>query len=81
MSASKFEGLPVWCCFPGSAAERAGVRAGDVLLFANGMREARNQDSSRLELIVQRGNRILELTLDLSAAGASEQNRAALTFS
>jgi S1-C subfamily serine protease len=74
MSASRFQGLPVWCCFPGSIAERAGVKAGDVLLFANGMRvdsmdayvDARNSDEARLELTVQRGNRILDFSLDLS---------------
>ena len=78
MSASKFQGLPVWSCFPGSVAERAGVRAGDVLLFANGMRvesmeaylEARNKDAERLELTVQRGNRILDFCLDLTSAPA-----------
>ena len=75
MSAAKFQGLPVWCCFPGSIADRAGVKAGDVLLFANGVRidsmdaylDARNRDEARLELTVQRGNRILDFSLDLGA--------------
>jgi S1-C subfamily serine protease len=66
----------VWCCFPGSVADRAGVKAGDVLLFANGMRidsmtaylEARGKDDARLDLTVQRGNRILDFSLDLTTA-------------
>jgi S1-C subfamily serine protease len=68
----------VWSCFPGSVADRAGVKAGDVLLFANGRRvdsmdaylQARDEDTARLELIVQRGNRILDFTLDLTAVRA-----------
>jgi S1-C subfamily serine protease len=78
VSASRFQGLPVWSCFPGSVADRAGIKAGDVLLFANGRRvdsmdaylQARDQDAARLELIVQRGNRILDFTLDLTTASA-----------
>jgi len=76
VSASIFQGLPVWSCFPGSVADRAGERAGDVLLFANGLRvdsmdaylQARGQDAARLELTVQRGNRILDFILDLTTA-------------
>jgi len=76
VSASKFDGLPVWSCFPGSVADLAGIRAGDVLLFANGLRvdsmdaylQARGQDAARLELTVQRGNRILDFSLDLTTA-------------
>ena len=76
MSASKFQGLPVWCCFPGSVADLAGVKAGDVLLFANGLRidsmdaylDARGRDADRLELTVQRGNAIIDFSLDLTNA-------------
>src|SRR5262245_32332102 len=83
VSACKFHGLPVWSCFPGSIADRAGVKAGDVLLFANGMRidsmdaylDARGRDAARLELTVQRGNRILDFSLDLTKAQAKEQAR------
>ena len=81
MSDSKFQGLPVWSCFPGSVADRAGVKAGDVLLFANGMRidsmdaylHARGQNAARLELTVQRGNRILDFSLDLVSAVAERE--------
>jgi S1-C subfamily serine protease len=55
-------------------ADRAGVKAGDVLLFANGIRidsmdaylDARKRDDARLDLTVQRGNQILDFSLDLS---------------
>ena len=81
MSASKFQGLPVWCCFPGSVADRAGVKAGDILLFANGVRidsmdaylDARNKDADRLDLTVQRGNAILDFSLDLTSARQESQ--------
>ena len=81
MSASIFQGLPVWCCFPGSVADRAGVKAGDILLFANGLRidsmdayiDARGRDADRLELTVQRGNAILDFSLDLTTARQEQQ--------
>jgi len=84
VSDSKFHGLPVWSCFPGSVAERAGVRAGDVLLFANGMRvdsmdaylDARRLDTRRLELTVQRGNRVLDFSLDLTAEAEAKPAQA-----
>lgn len=74
----------MWCCFPGSVADRAGVKAGDVLLFANGLRidsmdaylDARGRDADRLELTVQRGNTILDFSLDLTK-GREEQPAAA----
>lgn len=75
MADEVFQGLPVWCCFPGSISDRAGVRAGDVLLIANGMRidsldsyvEARGLRKDALELTLLRGNTMLEITLDLSS--------------
>jgi len=34
--AAALGGIPIWSCLPGSAAERLGVRYGDVLLSVNG---------------------------------------------
>jgi S1-C subfamily serine protease len=76
MSDEVFQGLPVWCCFPGSISDRAGVRAGDVVLIANGMRidsldayvEARLLRKDALELTLKRGNAIVEITLDLTTS-------------
>ncbi|MDH5670948.1 MAG: PDZ domain-containing protein [Myxococcales bacterium] len=83
MSDEVFQGLPVLCCFPGSLAQRAGVRPGDVVLIANGVRidsvdayaAARRRDDTQVALTVQRGNRILDFVLrfdapELPAAGA-----------
>jgi S1-C subfamily serine protease len=61
-------------------ADRAGVKAGDVLLFANGIRidsmdaylDARKRDDARLDLTVQRGNQILDFSLDLSRPAEPE---------
>lgn len=71
MSDNVFEGLPVLDLFPGSVAERAGVRVGDRVLIANGRRveslgayiDARKLYSDRLELTLQRGHRILDRVL------------------
>lgn len=71
MSDESFRGVPVNCCFPGSLASRAGVKAGDVVLAANGVRvdsldaymDARSVYTDRVELTVQRGNEILEFVL------------------
>lgn len=72
MSASQFDGIPVWFCFPGSPADRAGVREGDRLLFVNGVRmdgiedylNARERDRMRMSITIKRGNTIKDLTFD-----------------
>ena len=67
MTDSVFQGLPVWSCFPGSPAERAGVKKGDVVVLANGQRvetmdqyvAARALRTDKLELTVLRGRSML----------------------
>lgn len=76
VSLTKFEGIPVWFCFPGSPAERAGVREGDRLLSVNGVRmgsvfdyvAARARDSSRITLTLLRGNSVHDVTVELDAS-------------
>jgi predicted metalloprotease with PDZ domain len=68
---STFKGLPVWFCFPGSPAECAGVKQGDIVVIANGHRidsvgayvDAREIHRDRLELTVQRGNRVIDFVI------------------
>ncbi|MGD8859744.1 MAG: PDZ domain-containing protein [Myxococcales bacterium] len=79
MTDQVFQGLPVWHCFPGSISDRAGVRKGDTLLFANGVRvdsldayvEARSRNADALELTLLRGNELIEVTLDLRQSRAA----------
>jgi S1-C subfamily serine protease len=66
-----YQGLRILALFPGSIAERAGLRRGDYVLIANGQRvtsmidfvNARNVYNDRLELTVRRGNHIIETLL------------------
>ena len=66
-----FQGLRILSLFPGSVAERAGLRQGDQVLIANGVRlvtlmdfvTARSVHDDRLELTVRRGNDIIETVL------------------
>lgn len=66
-----FQGLHILSLFPGSVAERAGLRRGDCVLIANGMRvatlmdfvNARSVYNDRLELTYRRGNDIIETVL------------------
>jgi C-terminal processing protease CtpA/Prc len=70
VSASQFDGIPVWFLFPGSPAERAGVREGDRLLIVNGVRmgdigdylTARARDLKGMSVTLQRGNTIQDLS-------------------
>lgn len=80
MSASQFEGIPVRFCFPGSPAERAGVREGDRLLIVNGIRmgsimdfvEARARDAKRISLTLIRGNAIHDMVFDFDEPADEE---------
>lgn len=84
MSASQFEGIPVWFCFPGSPAERAGVREGDRLLIVNGVRmggiedylEARTRDRHGMTLTVMRGNSIQDLSFKYDQPIATQTSAA-----
>jgi len=80
--ASALEGLPVWGCLPGSPSARAGVRAGDVILWANGLRIRTIDDylrakgeaaAGRMELTVFRdgGELSFAFVLDPGAADRS----------
>ncbi|HKU41923.1 MAG TPA: PDZ domain-containing protein [Polyangiales bacterium] len=66
-----FQGLHILSLFPGSVAERAGLRRGDCVLIANGHKvatmldfvNARSVYNDRLELTLRRGNHIIETVL------------------
>jgi S1-C subfamily serine protease len=78
---SVFQGLPVRSCSPGSPAERAGVKKGDVVLLANGQRVenmqqyvvARALRTDLLELTVLRGNRMLDFVVELDNTPRDQQ--------
>ena len=80
MTDSVFQGLPVRSCSPGSPAERAGVKPGDVVLLANGHRVenmqqyvvARALRSDLLELTVLRGNRMIEFVVELTQSAKDQ---------
>ena len=71
MADEVFQGLHILSLFPGSVAERAGLRRGDRVLIANGVRtatlmdfvNARSIHNDRLELTFRRGNDIIETVL------------------
>jgi C-terminal processing protease CtpA/Prc len=70
--AAALGGIPIWSCLPGSAAERLGVRYGDVVLSVNGRPTpdveafiaARNARRDGLSVVVFRDGR--EHTLEVS---------------
>ena len=76
MSDSVFQGLPVWNCFPGSPADKAGVKQGDIVVLANGQRvstmeayaAARRMRKDKLELVVLRGKDLIEIEVALVPA-------------
>jgi hypothetical protein len=69
-------GIPIWGCLPGSAAQRLGVRYGDVLLSVNGQRtstvdefvDARASRADMAEVVVFRDGDELTLRLELESA-------------
>lgn len=72
--ASTLSGLPVYGCLPGSPAERAGVRYGDVLLSVDGHATpswdayiaARESSGSSIQLRLFRDGRELEVEVMLA---------------
>lgn len=71
MTDSTFQGLPVLALQPDSPSYKAGVRVGDRILIANGIRidtmesyvEARQVKEGSLDLTIQRGNQILDVSM------------------
>jgi C-terminal processing protease CtpA/Prc len=76
--AAALGGIPIWSCLPGSAADRLGVRYGDVLLSVNGRPTpdaeafiaARSARPDGLSVVVFRDGRehTLELALEPRSA-------------
>jgi predicted metalloprotease with PDZ domain len=83
MSDSLAQGLPVRNVQPGSPADVAGVKVGDTILIANGLRidsvlayaKARGIRRDRLDLTVQRGQRILDFEIQLSGGTPLDTNQ------
>lgn len=76
--ASRLGGIPVLGCQPGSPAERAGVRYGDVLLTVNGVPtpdwgaylEVRRGLVGTMQIELFRDGETLQLELELDRASA-----------
>lgn len=74
--AAALNGLPVLACRPGSPADTAGIRYGDILLTVNGIQtpdwgsfmEARTQKQTTMLLEIFRDGETLTIELDLSSA-------------
>jgi S1-C subfamily serine protease len=75
--ATRLNGVPILGCRPGSPAERAGVRYGDVLLAVNDMPtpdwgafvEARARSKSDMRVEVFRGGETLKFEFALAQVG------------
>jgi C-terminal processing protease CtpA/Prc len=84
--AETLRGIPVWGCLPGSQAQRAGVRYGDILLSVNGVPtsdvgeyvRARALRKGGVQLVIFRDGVELSLELTLDASEAREPTRAEL---
>ncbi len=73
-------GMPVLAVNPGSPSEKAGLRAGDRVIIANGMQvkdldsfvKARNLRNDGLDVTVMRGFKMLDLKWSFDNASEKE---------
>ena len=79
--AAALGGLPVLACRPGSPAERAGIRTGDIVMSVNGMKtgdwnafiEARARDNERMTVELIRDGALVRLEIELLQHSAAPQ--------
>jgi S1-C subfamily serine protease len=84
-TAEIYGGVPVWGCLPGSPAERAGLRGGDILLAVNGrptsslgdFLTAREWQDDEMTIRIVRDGQQLDLVLRREAWSPPPSARAA----
>ena len=79
-TAKSLGGVPIWGVLPGSAAARAGVRYGDVVVRVNGIQtrtlddflSARDESLEQVEFDVFREGELLRLNIRLASGLAAD---------